>query len=351
MCDVPPRTKDDFLTVAVEPLDPAAGDASALLAAMQKTAGAGRDLARAALIAEKMVRDPDCVVFLALSGPLVASGLKRAILALIERNLVDAVVATGAILIDQDLLEALGATHFVGSTEVDDEELRALHVDRIRDVFADGDRRRDLAGTVAEVADGLGPGPCSSRRYLDALGAWLGRGGHDTPSLLRSCHERRVPLFAPALADSAAGPGLVVHRARRGADALALDGIADLAELTRLKLEGGRHSGLLAIGGGVPKSSVLQTVAAAEALGAVAAPHRYAVQITVAGERGGGRSGAPFAEACARGEVEIDYAQAVAAEATLALPLLVGALLQRGAGAGRPARHLADRLEDRGQLP
>jgi len=38
----PPATKDDFLTVAVEPLDVAAGDAAALLAAMQKTAGAGR---------------------------------------------------------------------------------------------------------------------------------------------------------------------------------------------------------------------------------------------------------------------------------------------------------------------
>lgn len=344
MCDVPPRTKDDFLTLAVEPLDPAAGDASALLAAMQKTAGAGRDLARAGLIAEKMLRDRDCVVFLALSGPLVASGLKRALLALVEHDLVDAVVATGAILIDQDLLEALGARHFVGSTAVDDEELRALHVDRIHDVFVDGDRRRELAGVVGEVADGLGPGPSSSRRFLDALGAWLVRGGHDVASLLRVCHERRVPLFAPALADSAAGPGLVAHRARRGAEALALDGVADLAELTRIKLEGGRHSGLLEVGGGVPKSAVLQTVAVAEALGARAAPHRYAVQITAGGERGGGRSEASFAEACARGEVELDYAQAVAAEATLALPLLVGAMLQRGAGAGRAARRLADRL-------
>jgi deoxyhypusine synthase len=344
MCDVPPRTKDDFLTVAVEPLDVAAGDASALLAAMQKTAGAGRDLARAALIAEKMLRDPDCVVFLALSGPLVASGLKHAILALIERDMVDAVVATGANLIDQDLLEALGASHFVGSTAVDDEELRALHVDRIGDVFVDGDRRRELAGVIAEVADGMAPGAYSSRRFLDALGAWLARSGHDAPSILRRCHEKEIPLFSPALADSAAGPGLVMHRARRGADAIALDGIRDLAELTRLKVEGARHSGLLAIGGGVPKSTVQQTVAAAEALGAAAAPHRYAVQITVAGERGGGRSGASFAQACARGEVEIDYAQTVAAEATLALPLLVGALVERAAGQGRPARRLASIL-------
>jgi deoxyhypusine synthase len=341
MCDVPPRTKDDFLTVAVEPLDVTAGDAAALLTAMRKTAGAGRDLARAALITEKMLQDPDCVVFLSLSGPLVASGLKRAILALIERDLVDVIVATGANLIDQDLLEALGASHFVGSTSVDDEELRALHIDRIGDVFADGDRRRELAGVIAEVADGLAPGPCSSRRFLDALGAWLARNGHDTPSILRRCHEKEIPLFSPALADSAAGPGLVVHRARRGADALALDGIGDLAELTRLKVEGARHSGLRAIGGGVPKSTVLQTVAAAEALGAAAAPHRYAVQITIAGERGGGRSGASFEEACARGEVEIDYAQTVAAEATLALPMLVGALVQRDAGRGRRARRLA----------
>ncbi len=344
MCDVPPRTKDDFLTVAVEPLDVTAGDAAALLAAMQKTAGAGRDLARAALIAEKMLRDRDCVVFLALSGPLIASGLKGAILALLERDMVDAVVATGASLIDQDLLEALGGSHFVGTTMVDDEELRALHVDRIGDVFADGDRRRELADVVAEVADGMAPGACSSRQFLDALGAWLVRTGYEAPSILRVCHEKGVPLFSPALADSAAGPGLVMHRARRGADALALDGIKDLAELTRLKLEAARHSGLIAIGGGVPRSTVLLTVAAAEALGATTTPHRYAVQIAAAGEHGDDRSGGSFLEACARGEVEVDYAQTVSAETTLALPMLVGALVQRGAGQGRLERRLAASL-------
>jgi len=86
---------------------------------------------------------------------------------------------------------------------------------------------------------------------------------------------------------------------------------------------------------------VLQTVAVAEALGAAAAPHRYAVQITVAAERRGGRSGASFAEACARGEVEIDYAQSVAAEATLACRCSSGRCCSAAPGRGRRGRRLA----------
>ncbi len=344
MCDVPPRTKDDFLTTTVEALDATAGDPSLILAAMQRTAGAGRALSRASLIVEKMLGDPECVVFLSLAGPLVASGLKGAILTLIDHDMVDAVVATGAILVDQDLLEAIGGRHFIGSPFVDDEELRALHLDRIGDVFADGDARRELASVVAEIADGIPAGACTSRQFLDAAGAWLVRSGHATPSILRRCHEKRVPVFSPALVDSAAGPGLLVHRTRCGGSGVVIDGVGDFADLTRLKAGVGRRSGVLAVGGGAPKSLVLGTVAATEALGTSALPHHYAVQLTVSTGRGGGRSGASFDEACARGEVDADYAETVVAEATLTLPILVGALYRRRAAEGRSARRLADAL-------
>lgn len=347
MCDVPPRTKDDFLTTTVEPLDATVGDPSAILAAMQRTSGAGRALSRAALIAEKMLRDADCVVFLSLSGPLVAAGLKHAILAMIDQEMVDAVVATGAILIDQDLLEAVGGRHFVGSRLVDDEELRALHLDRIGDVFVDGDARRELAAVVAEIADRLPAGTCSSREFLDAAGGWLVDAGYEGPSILRRCHEKRVPVFCPALVDSAAGPGLLVHRARSGGTGIALDGVQDFGELAHLKAGPGRRSGLLAVGGGTPKSIVLQSVAAAEVLGDGTSPHRYAVQLTVSTGHGGGRSGASFDEACSRGEVDPDYVETVVAEATLALPILVGALSRRRAAEGRLPRRLADCFQSR----
>ncbi|MCI4347648.1 MAG: deoxyhypusine synthase family protein, partial [Thermoplasmata archaeon] len=53
-------------------------------------------------------------VFLGLTGPLIAAGLRKVIRDLIEWGVVDVVVSTGAILY-QDLYQTVGGRHWMGT--------------------------------------------------------------------------------------------------------------------------------------------------------------------------------------------------------------------------------------------
>lgn len=69
--------------------------------------------------------------------------------------------------------------------------------------------------------------------------------------------------------------------------------------------------------------------------------HKYSVQITVADPRDGGCSGSTLKEAGSWGKVDDAFEQMVYAEATLALPLLAGALYHDDGWRPRSRRALA----------
>ena len=122
---------------------------------------------------------------------------------------------------------------------------------------------------------------------------------------------------------------------------LTLDSIRDFRELTEIKIQSGT-SGLLMIGGGVPKNFAQDTVVCAELLGREAQMHKYAVQITVADVRDGACSSSTLKEASSWGKVETTREQMVFAEAGSVLPLLASDAYHRGAWKDRPGRRLAD---------
>ena len=76
-----------------------------IIESFEKMAFQSRNLARACNIYEKMIEDKDCTIILCLAGSLVSAGLKKAIIDLIENNMVDSIVSTGAIVVDQDFFE------------------------------------------------------------------------------------------------------------------------------------------------------------------------------------------------------------------------------------------------------
>ena len=77
--------------------------------------------------------------------------------------MIDAIISTGAIIVDQDFLEALGFKHYRGTPYVDDAVLRELAIDRIYDTYIDEDELRVCDITTAEIANSLEPRPYSSR--------------------------------------------------------------------------------------------------------------------------------------------------------------------------------------------
>jgi deoxyhypusine synthase len=243
--------------------------------------------------------------------------------------MVDAIVATGATIVDMDFLEALGFNHYQGSPWVNDKELRRLYIDRIYDTFIDEEELQVCDRTVKEIADTLPPRPYSSREFIREMGKYLTKHAKKKGSLVETAYEYGVPIFCPAFSDSSAGFGLVLHQHEHPKKHVSIDSVKDFRELTMIKLAA-KTTGLLIIGGGVPKNFAQDTVICAEVLGKKVPMHKYAVQITVADVRDGACSSSTLKEASSWGKVDTVYEQMVYAEATSVLPLLAGYAYHKG---------------------
>jgi len=317
-------SKEEYLLSknVVEHIDITKLDVIDLVDAMGKTAFQARNLHRAANILTMMVNDKECSIILTLAGSLISAGLKKVILDMMKANMIDAIVSTGANIVDQDFFEGLGFKHYQGSQFVDDNELRNLMIDRIYDTFIDEEDLRICDDTIGEIANSLEARPYSSREFIMEMGKYLKDNNKGEDSIVRAAYEKGIPIFVPAFSDSSAGFGLVHHQYnRKGQDVVSIDSAKDFLEITKIKIEA-KTTGIYMIGGGVPKNFTQDIVVAAEVLGIDADMHKYAVQITVADERDGGLSGSTLKEASSWGKVETTYEQMVFSEATIAMPLI-----------------------------
>ena len=331
--------KRGLLHTPVEHIDIASFDARPIVAAMAKMSFTSRETARAAEVYNEMLLDPTCTIFLTIAGSTSAAGCMQLYADLVRHNMVDVIVATGASIVDMDFFEALGFRHYQGTPNVDDRELRRHYIDRIYDTYIDEEELQVCDATIAEIADGLEPRPHTSRELIRAMGAWTKENAKKKGSLVETAFDSDVPIFCPAFTDSSAGFGLVLHQARHPERHLTIDSVRDFRELTDIKIASG-SSGLLMIGGGVPKNFVQDTVICAEILGKEVDPHKYAVQITVADVRDGACSSSTLKEACSWGKVDIAREQMVFAEATSVLPLIASDAYHRGHWRTRePRRH------------
>lgn len=298
-------------------------DVRTLIDAMGDMAFQARNLYRGAKIYDMMLADSSCSVILTMAGSLFSAGLKNVVVDMIRNKMVDAIVSTGAIIVDQDFFEALGFKHYKGTQFVDDNELRDMAIDRIYDTYINEDELRICDMTVAEIAGKLPPKPYSSREFIKEMGKWLVENGKGEGSVVRTAYEYGVPIFVPAFSDCSAGFGLVHHQFNAKGEMVSIDSVKDFLELTKIKIKA-EQTGILMIGGGVPKNFTQDVVVAADILGVEADMHKYAIQITVADERDGGLSGSTLKEASSWGKVETTYEQMVFSEATIAFPLIAG---------------------------
>jgi deoxyhypusine synthase len=336
--------KAELLSKTVEHVDIKSFDARPIIDSMGKMSFTSRDLARATEIYNMMLEDKDCAIFLTLAGSTSAGGCMDAYATMLENNMIDGIVATGASIVDMDFFEGLGFKHYQAAGQVDDRELRELYIDRIYDTYIDEEDLQHTDHTIYEIANSLEPRAYSSREFIKEMGKYLVKHGKKKNSLVKLAYEHNVPIFCPAFTDSSAGFGLVKHQVENPKKHMVLDAIADFRELTDLKIHAGT-SGLLMIGGGVPKNFVQDTVVCAEILGKEAEMHKYAVQITVADVRDGACSSSTLKEACSWGKVDVAYEQMVFAEATSVLPLLASAAYHKGSWKKRKKWELAKQFD------
>ncbi|UCE36552.1 MAG: deoxyhypusine synthase family protein [Thermoplasmata archaeon] len=286
-----------------------------------------RNLGNAAKIWERMLTDEERpTIFLGLTGPLIAAGLRNILSDIVKKTMVDVVVSTGAI-VYQDLLYARGGLHYHGrSANIDDKKLRDLRINRIYDVFSDDILFFETDDFVDKYTqNNMEPGNYSSREFLRELSKDI----TDDNSILKACYDNDTPLFVPALNDSSIGIGLTKYWANNmGKPMVTIDSIKDNYEMVQIIINSTK-TGAVYIGGGVPKNFINDAIVMANFdFGAAVEGHKYAIQVSTAIPMDGGLSGSTLGEAIAWGKVEGDARKAmVYMEASVGLPLIFGYLV------------------------
>ena len=284
--------------------------------------GAGR-LATACEIYEKMLRDEECTIFLALSGAVIPAGMRLLVTDLIRSRMIDVVVSTGASMV-HDAIEAVQGHHYKAKPGLNDRELYKYHLFRIYDVlvpeedYVKLDYR--LSGVYGEIAEEKRGVSLSSREF-----AWeLGKRLDDPDSILRAAYEENVPIFMPSVRDSEFGFIHWLHSSRTGQEnVLNLDAFKDVPEICGICSVSPRN-GMVVIGGGVPRNTVQSaTLASKKGLD-------YAVVVTMDRPEAGGLSGSTLSETISWGKVkgEADNVMVIG-DALMIFPIMVASVAER----------------------
>jgi deoxyhypusine synthase len=312
----------------------------ALVRAMGETAFTGRQVGDAADVLEAMARDKDCFVVMTLAGALTVGKMGLIFCDLVEAGIVKAIVSTGA-LMAHGLVEATGRSHFRYNPAMDDRELFHAGYNRVYDSLEPEVNLDHVEKVVDHVLQGWDPGEtvCSWKLHR-RIGEHLletvpGRG------ILKSARAHNVPVFVPAFSDSELGIDFALDqrvRRKKGQPVLRYDPFEDFEHFAETLL-GQKRMGILTIGGGVPRNWSQQFGVFAELLarrGIEKVPlkrYHYGVRICPEPVYWGGLSGSTYREAVSWGkfvpEEEGGRFAEVFDDATVALPLVAGAVLER----------------------
>ena len=320
------KGKETYLRHPVQHLDLQKAESLLdLVQAFEHTSFQSRNVFKCFDVYRNMLKDPACIVFLGLSGAMIAGGMKKILRDMVEMRLIDVIVSTGANIF-HDIFEGCGYRHYVGSEEGDDDALRKLRIVRVYDALMDDTEINRVIQFLSSVPSDLEGRVVSSRAYLEKIGKRL----KNRDSILKTASDHGVPVFVPALCDSSIGIGLTFLHDREDAPEKrpVIDQIRDNYEIAQVKRLAS-STGAVYVGGGVPKNYIQQLGPVSELLFGKESGHRYAFQVTTDDPKWGGLSGCTFEEAKSWGKIEKGSAYAaVYMDATVALPLIVGAILQ-----------------------
>jgi len=289
-----------------------------------------RNLGAAVEIWERML-DDEAMIFFGLAGAMVPAGMRKVVSFLIKNRFVDCVVSTGANLF-HDCHETLGYFHWRGSHQADDLVLKESNVDRIYDTFASETEFRRTDDFITRFSAELSrKEPITTREFLYLLGKKLSETSREE-GILTSAFKAGVPIYCPAIGDSSVGIAVAVGR-DKDENRVVFDTALDVLETARLassSFSGCSCTGVVYVGGGVPKNFIQQTEVTISILGEKASGHKYAVQIITDPPHWGGLSGCTFEEAQSWGKISTEALKtSVYSDATIALPLVATALATR----------------------
>jgi deoxyhypusine synthase len=326
----------------VEAIEVKEKSVSQLLAEMSRTAYQGRKLGETVDVWEAMIREKDLTIIMGFAGSMSTAGQWKIVNWLIENRYIDVLVSTGAN-VSEDIVDAMGLGYWQGSHHVDDQQLLKDDVNRYYDVYGKETDYRDMELLITDFVMTLKKGfPYTSAEILYLLGKYLSK--KNIKSIAAVAAANNVPIFSPAIADSAYGETFLM--AKNQGNPITLDSIREFDQFVGIG-EKTKEVGVVYIGGGVPKDfTQLLAISVSpktmdegvpgrkghlrQGLKEYYYPHRYAIQITSDSPQWGGLSGCTLEEAISWGKIDIEGKRAVCyCDATIALPLIVHALNER----------------------
>ena len=320
--------KEDFLIKKVKPFNPKnVKNINNLLTALKDCGFQGRNLGFALDILEKMVSNKNCLTVLTLSGAMVPAGMGELISVLMEYNLIDILISTGANLI-HDLVDAVSNVgHYLGSLNVDDDELFKHRINRIYDIFlpeencdkADIKLLEIIQSSFEEKKIQITPS-----EFLQKIGSKL-----SAECILSMAAKKNIPIFVPAFSDSELALKLIKYDLYEGYD-FQFDILGDVKKFGDI-VRNYKEYGTLIVGGGVPRNWAQQIFPMLDQFDKIEKMgYNYSVRIHTAMEYDGGLSGSTFSEAKSWGKYSLESKHiSVWCDATIALPILITGLLQR----------------------
>jgi deoxyhypusine synthase len=323
-----------YFNKKLEPIKVREKSVSQLLAEMSRTAYQGRKLGETVDVWENMVKEKDLTIVMGLAGSMSTAGQWTLVNWLMEKRFIDVLVSTGAN-VSEDIVDAMGFGYWQGSHMVDDEALLEADINRYYDVFGKETDYRKMEELVTDFVMTLNTEyPYSSAEFFYLLGKYMSN--KEIPSIAAVAYENGVPIFSPAMVDSAYGETFLM--AKNQGHSIILDSVG-----TKTK-----DVGVIYIGGGVPKD-LTQLIAISvspqtndqgvpgraghlrKGLQEYYYPHKYSIQITADAPQWGGLSGCTLEEAISWGKINSESGTRAVCycDATIALPLVTHALNER----------------------
>jgi deoxyhypusine synthase len=274
-------------------------------------------LADATDLAEKMMKQKNCVKFLSFPACIMATGTRGVIVEMVKRGMVDLIITTCGTL-DHDLSRTW-KSYYHGDFMMDDAKLRHEGVSRLGNVLVPD----ECYGEVLE--ERLAPmfeeifaetKSLATHEIIDAVGSRL----DDENSLLYWCHKKKVPIFVPGPTDGSFGCQLWMYYQNHRD--LRIDLFKDEQTLNDITSKA-EHTGAIIVGGGISKHHVIWWNQFRGGLD-------HAIYLTTAQEFDGSLSGAQVREAVSWGKVkETADNVTVEGDATISLPIIIAGLVNR----------------------
>ena len=316
---------------------------SQLLSEMGKTAYQGRKLGEAVDIWENMIKEKDIVIAMGFAGSMSTAGQWTIVNWLIENRFIDVIVSTGAN-ISEDIVDAMGLGYYQGNHMVNDEQLLNDDINRYYDVYGKETDYRKMEELVTDfVMTCKTDYNYTSAEFLYLLGKYLGK--KNIPAISAVAAVNDVPIFSPAMVDSAYGETFLL--AKNQGHTVHIDSVKEFDQFVSIGTKT-KEVGVVYIGGGVPKdlsqliaisvSPMTEDKGVAGRKGGLRKslqeyyyPHKYAIQITTDSPQWGGLSGCTLEEAISWGKINSQTGTRAVCycDATIALPLICHALAER----------------------